>query len=388
MHWSTRSDVDPFLAMEAFRAAAELSAQGAEVLHLSLGQPGHVPPRRVLEYAAKQAVENPPGYTDAPGMMALRVRIARHYRERYGAQVSPERVFVTVGSSQAYAMAMLLAFDVGARVMIVAPHYPASPAMMRALGIEPIVVRATMNDNYQPTLAMLKAQHPKPDGLVIASPSNPAGTVIDAAELEAITRYCEAEGIRIISDEIYHGITYGERKARSMLELSQDMIVINSFSKFYLLPGWRLGWAVVPDSGCRAMESLLQNFVISPSSIGQYAALAVMDCMSELDGVVDTYRQNRDTLIDALAACGITRLAPAEGSFYLYADIAPPTGGGLGMDSTTFCRRLLEEAHVCAVPGLDFDKEQGHRFVRFSYSGAPETVYRAGEKLKAWVSSL
>lgn len=381
MKIAKRAHIDPFLVMEAFRAAEAKSARGETVLHLSLGQPSARAPQEALRFATEQIAENPLGYTDAPGLPALRERIARHYREEYSLTIDPARIFVTVGSSAAYFMALLAAFDRGDKVALVAPHYPATPNMMQALGVEPVVMNATMADHYQPTLAMLKSLSNKPDGLVIASPSNPTGTMIAPDELQRITAYCEQEGIRIISDEIYHGVTYGDRRAASILEFSQDMIVTNSFSKYYLLPGWRLGWMVVPEALCRNVESLLQNFFISPPTIAQYAALKVMDCRSQLDVVVRGYRTNRDLLLSGLAQVGIERVAPAEGAFYLYADISHISG-----DSQAFASQLLEATGICVIPGLDFDKQKGHRFIRLSYSGSESTIRMACEKLKAFLA--
>lgn len=380
MKVANRAQIDPFYVMEAFREAAQVSATGADVLHLSLGQPADRPPKDVLEYAASQALEDPLGYTDARGMPVLRDRIADHYAQQYRLEVPPDRIFVTVGSSSAYFMALLAAFDVGDRVALVSPHYPATPNMMRALGVEPVIMRSTMEDNYQPTLAMLQALDEVPNGLVIASPSNPTGTVIDPDELAEIIKYCEANNIRIISDEIYHGVSYGG-DTKSVLELSDNMIVNNSFSKYYLLPGWRLGWAVMPEDLCRSVESLLQNFFISPPAVSQYAALKVMDCRDQLDEIVVGYKNNRDTLLEGLPKAGIDRLAPAQGAFYLYADVSHLTN-----DSVAFCHKMLEEAHVCAVPGLDFDKGEGHRYVRFSYSGARADIKEACDRLQRWLA--
>lgn len=379
---SKRSDISPFMVMEAFREAAKIEEQGADVMHLSLGQPSARPPKAVLDAVAKAALEQPLGYTDARGMPELRQMIADHYKEQYGLNIDPARVFMTVGSSAAYFMALLSAFEVGDKIALVSPHYPASPNMMRALGIDPIVIRATMDDNYQPTLAMLKALPEKPDGLVIASPANPTGTVIDPVVFKEIIDYCEVDDIRIISDEIYHGVSYDNARTVSVLEHSDRMIVTNSFSKYYLLPGWRLGWCVMPEELMRNVESLLQNFFISPPSIAQYAAMEVLQHRDALDDVVKDCQANRDRLIDGLKEVGLERLAPADGAFYIYADIS-----AISNDSAAFCKDMLEQAHVCAVPGIDFDREEGHRFVRFSYCGDFSAIDEACKRLKAWVLS-
>ncbi len=383
MKTATRGLIDPFMAMEAFREAALVSQSGADVIHLSIGQPATRPPQAVLEKVAQMALSDNLGYTDAPGIWPLREAIAAHYLAQYGLVVKPEQVFVTVGSSAAYMTALLAAFEVGDKVALVSPHYPASPNMMRALGIEPIIMPSSFADNFQPNVAMLKALPQKPDGLVIASPSNPTGTVIHPAALAELTAYCEVEGIRIISDEIYHGITYGDVRASSVLEYSSQMIVTNSFSKYYLLPGWRLGWCVMPLPLVRNVESLLQNFYISPPTIAQYAALEILQCRKELDAVVAGYQRNRDWLLAELPKAGFDHISPSEGAFYLYADVSALTN-----DSHAFCQKMLREAHICAVPGLDFDKAQGGRFIRFSFCGSYAHMQQATQRLGQWMRNI
>lgn len=364
--------------MQALSDAQALAAQGADIVHMSLGQPSARPPQRVLEAVASMATSDGLGYTESAGIWPLRERIATHYADQYGLSVPPERVFLTVGSSAAYMLALLCAFDAGDRIALAAPHYPASPNMMQALGVSPVIMECGAAENYQPTLAKLQALPQKPDGLVIASPSNPAGTVMDADELARITAYCDAQGIRIISDEIYHGVTYGDAKAETVLRYSERMIVTNSFSKYYLLPGWRLGWCVLPEDLIGPAEALLQNFYISPPTLAQYAALQVMDCRAELDDVVQGYDANRAYLLDALAQMGFSKIAPAQGAFYLYVDISD-----FSDDSTVFCKALLEQAGVCAVAGRDFDKAQGHRFMRLSYAGSMDDVREAATRLRS-----
>ena len=382
MKIATRAQIDPFLVMEAFREAEQMSARGESVLHLSVGQPSALAPPEVLQFAAEQIARHPLGYTDASGIAPLRERIALHYAQQYGLTIDPARIFVTVGSSAAYMMALMAAFDVGDRMALVAPHYAATPNMMQALGIEPVVMPSTGADHYQPSCAMLQSLPKPPDGLVIASPSNPTGTVIAPEEMQRLAQYCEAQGIRILSDEIYHGVTYGDRRAASILEFSDQMIVTNSFSKYYLLPGWRLGWMVVPQAMCRTVESLLQNFFISAPAIGQYAALKAMDCRAQLDAVVAGYRTNRDVLLAALQEMGITQVAPAEGAFYLYADISH-----LSNDSLAFSQKLLAQTGVCTVSGRDFDKSDGARFLRLSYCGSESTIREAAARMKAWLKA-
>lgn len=380
MKTAQRAGIAPFYVMQALTEAEKLRQTGHDIVHLSLGQPAARPPKRVLEKVSQMALSEQLGYTESAGIKALRARIALHYEELYGVAVDPARVFVTVGSSAAYMLALLCAFDVGDKVALVAPHYPASPNMMHALGLQPLVIETTAETNYQPTVGLLEALDEKPAGLVIASPSNPTGTVIEPAVLKQVTQYCEANDIRIISDEIYHGVTYGDVQAETILRFSNQMIVTNSFSKYYLLPGWRLGWCVLPEAMISQAEAILQNFYISPPTLSQLAALEVMECRNDLDEVVKGYDTNRQFLMQELTAIGFDKLANAQGAFYLYADVSALTN-----DSPSFCRRMMQEAGVCAVPGIDFDKESGHHFVRFSYAGSMEVMQIACERLRNWL---
>lgn len=380
MKIASRSQIPPFYAMQALSDAHVLAAKGQRILHLSLGQPSARPPQRALDAAMQMLARDHLGYTESAGLQQLRERISLHYEQQYGLKVDARRIVITVGSSAAYMLSLLCAFDVGDAVALVAPHYPASPNMMLALGLRPIIMQSGQAENYQPTLAQLMALPEIPAGLVIASPSNPAGTIIDAAELAAITAWCEAKGVRIISDEIYHGVVYDGAVTQSILRYSERMIVTNSFSKYYLLPGWRLGWCVLPEELLEPAQAVLQNFFISPPTLSQYAALAVMDCRDELDAVVQDYRKNRELLLGALPAMGFGAMAPAQGAFYLYTSIAH-----LGLDSRAFCREMLEQTGVCAVSGFDFDKENGLQTVRFSYAGAHEVVEQACEHMQAFM---
>lgn len=380
MKIAARAQVPPFYVMQALSRAQKLQAQGRDIVHLSLGQPSARPPQRLLEKLAKMVVSEPLGYTESMGLKPLRERIARHYEEQYGLSIAPDRIVVTVGSSAAYMLALLCAFDVGDTLALASPHYPASPNMMQALGLTPQMMQCAAAENYQPTLEKLQALEPRPHGLVIASPSNPAGTIMDAGELARIAHWCEGEGVRIISDEIYHGVTFEGIKAETLLRTSDQMIVTNSFSKYYLLPGWRLGWCVLPEDLLEAAEAILQNFFISPPTLAQYAALEVMDCRDELDEVVRGYDANRRLLLRELPLMGLGNIAPAQGAFYLYIDVSH-----LCDDSADFCQKLLEEAGVCAVAGIDFDKANGHHFIRLSYAGSLEDMHKACQRLRMFL---
>ena len=379
---SLRGNVAPFEVMEAFREAEALSEQGRDILHLSLGQPGRTVPPAVLDAVNAAMRSGPLGYTEAKGLPALRQRIALQYRTRYGVEVPAERVFVTVGSSAATFLTLLAAFDPGAQVALARPCYPAYPNMLRATNLEPVFIDTDESTAFQPRVGHLEAMAERPDGLIVASPSNPAGTVLPPEELHAIADWCVANGTRLISDEIYHGVTYGDAVAQTALAFSDEAFVVNSFSKYYLLPGWRLGWAVVPERFCRSFESLVQSFFISPPAVSQVAALHVFDHLDTLDAAVAQYAINRDLLMATLREVGMRGLRHAEGAFYLYANVS-----ALSNDSRAFCRSMLHEAGVCAVPGLDFDAERGHQYVRFSYAGEQADVEEACRRIRGWLGN-
>jgi aspartate/methionine/tyrosine aminotransferase len=310
-------------------------------------------------------------------MPELRKRIAEHYANFYDVAVDPARVIITTGSSGGFLLAFMSAFEPGDRVALAAPGYPAYRNILSALGVEPVLLETTAADRFQPTPELLQAVG-EIDGLILASPSNPTGTMVGRAELEALVAWCQNAGVRFISDEIYHGITYG-RPAVTAAGLDDDAIVINSFSKYFSMTGWRLGWMVVPEALLRPVECLTQNFFISPPSLSQYAAIAAFDSDDELNDNVARYARNREILLDRLPKAGFDRLAPADGAFYIYADIAHMTN-----DSPEFCRRMLAEAHVAATPGVDFDPFNGHKFVRFSFAGTEDDMLAACDRLAEW----
>lgn len=374
------SIIPPFKVMDVMRAAFEREAAKGDVLHLEVGQPSTGAPQGVIA-AAKAALDSERlGYTDTFGIPPLRTAIAAHYRDWYGVDLVPEQVFVTTGSSAAFVISFLAAFDAGDRVAIAEPGYPCYRNILSALGVEPVGLATTEASRFQPTVAELEAIEGKLDGLIVASPSNPTGTMLSAAELKALADYCSARDIRLISDEIYHGITYGERGA-SALEFTRDSVVINSFSKYFSMTGWRLGWMVVPPDLARAIECLAQNLYISPPSLSQAAALAAFDCHEELRSNIARYSRNRELLLRKLPAAGFDHLAPAQGAFYIYADVSTLTN-----DSEGFCRRMLAETGVAATPGVDFDPARGQAFMRFSFAGATEDMDEAADRLSAWLA--
>lgn len=382
MQPSDRSDIQPFLVMQALREAAQLQEQGADIIHLSLGQPASKPPQRVLDKVAEALKTDQLGYTDSRGTSPLRECLARFYKEEYGCDVAAERIFVTTGSSAAQFLAMLSAFDVGAKVAINTPCYGAYPQIMHSLGIEPVFMPCDASTNYQPTLEMLQNLPEKPAGIVLTSPSNPTGSVIDLAIYKDIIAYCDAENIRVISDEIYHTVLYGDARVQTAVALSEQAIVTSSFSKYFLLPGWRLGWMIVPENFCTRVENLLQNFFLAAPAIAQVAALEVLECRAELDAVVEEYAQNRAIMLEALPKMGLTKLSEPAGAFYIYADVSDYTD-----DSLQFCQKMLREAHVCAVSGVDFDRQRGQNFVRFSYAGSPARIREACTRLQRWLNA-
>ena len=375
-----RGDISPFIVMEVMRAAAEREASGAGVLHMEVGQPGTGAPQGVVDAARAALDEHRIGYTVALGIPELRRAISGHYRDYYGVDVPAERIVVTTGSSGGFLLSFLSAFDAGDRVALAAPGYPCYRNILNALGVEPVSLMSMAADRFQPTPELLdKARAEGPvHGLIVASPSNPTGTMLGREEFQALVDYCRAYDIRLISDEIYHGITFHHR-ADTAAELAEDAIVINSFSKYFSMTGWRLGWMVVPEDLMRPIESLAQNFFISAPTLSQVAAVAAFDCREELEANVARYAANRELLLKELPAAGFTDLAPADGAFYIYADV-----GHLTNDSEEFCRRILNEAGVAVTPGVDFDPWRGNRFLRFSFAEGTEEIKAAAAALRKW----
>ncbi len=375
-----RGTVPPFIVMDVMRAAAEREAAGGATLHLEVGQPSTGLPRRAAEAVqALLASGQPLGYTVALGLPELRTRIAGHYRRVHGVEVPAERVVATMGSSAAFVLAFLSAFEVGDRVGVTRPGYPAYRHILKALGIEPVAIPVGPDTRFQPTVEVLERAGARDlDGIIVTSPSNPTGTVMPADELRRVAAWCDTHKVRLVSDEIYHGITYG-MEAESVAGFAPDAIIINSFSKYFCMTGWRLGWLVLPRDMVRPVECLTQNMFISPPTLSQHAGIAVFDCDDELQANVARYARNREVLLDGLPSAGFDRLAPADGAFYLYADVAHMTN-----DSLAFCRRMLAETGVAATPGVDFDDAEGDRFVRFSFAGGTEDMEKAVAALKAW----
>lgn len=373
-------DIPPFFVMEVMRAANEREIAKQAVHHLEVGQPGTSAPEGALRAAENALRAERLGYTDALGIPDIREAVAKRYGDYYGLNVAPERIVATTGSSAGFVLAFLAAFDPGDRVALAAPGYPCYRNILSALGIEPVLLPAELSDRFQPTPALLdKALEAGPlAGLIVASPSNPTGTMLDSKSFRELVAYCSAHDIRLVSDEIYHGITYGA-DADSALSFTQDAVIINSFSKYFSMTGWRLGWMVMPEDLLRVTESLSQNLYISPPTLSQIAAVAALDCSEELDRNVAQYARNRELLLEELPKAGFDSIAPADGAFYLYADVSHMTN-----DSDAFCRAILAETGVAITPGIDFDPDRGNRFVRFSFAGTTETMAAAAKALQDW----
>jgi aspartate/methionine/tyrosine aminotransferase len=379
------AEAPPFLVMDVISAAnaraASLPPGAPGILRMEVGQPGSGAPRGAAE-AAIRALQagNPMGYTEAFGRASLRARIAAHIQARYGVAVPTSRIAVTVGASGAFPLAFLAAFDAGDRVAMASPFYPPYANILTALGMVPQLLPCDASTRFQPTLAMLEKLDPRPAGLIVASPCNPAGTMLAPDELRDIARWCHANGVRLVSDEIYHGLTWGAVAESSAAALSDSAIVVNSFSKYFSMTGWRIGWLVLPEDLVRPVECLAQNMFISAPHVAQVAAEAAFDCGPELEANKAGYARARAALLAGLPGAGFDRIAAADGAFYLWCDI-----GHLTNDSLDFAARMLEGAGIAATPGVDFDLDRGTRFLRFSYCGVEAEMVQAPGRLKAWL---
>lgn len=378
---SRRSAIDSFIVMDVMSRAAAREAAGAHVIHMEVGQPATPAPRAAREAAKRAIDESALGYTLALGTAALRERIARYYRETYAVAVEPGRIVVTTGSSAGFVLAFLALFDEGARVALPEPGYPCYRHILTALGQTPVAIPTGPQARWMPTAADVAALAAAPgglDGLLIASPANPTGTMLEPERLAEIARFCEAQRVWFISDEIYHGLTYA-RPAETALRYSDEAIVINSFSKYFSMTGWRVGWMIVPERLVRPIERIAQNLYIAPPAVSQAAALAAFDAGDELARNVAVYAANRALLLDALPRLGFDRIVPADGAFYLYADVSRWTD-----DSLAFAAEMLDAIAVAVTPGIDFDPVRGKHFIRFSYAGATADMRAAIARLEGW----
>jgi len=377
---SRRSDVPPFMVMDVMAAAARIEAAGGRVIHMEVGQPAAPAPSTAIT-AARAALGGPLAYTEALGIPSLRKRIARHYQEQYGVTVDPGCVVVTTGSSGGFILAFLALFESGDRVALANPGYPPYRHILSALGCAPVLIETSAQTRWAMTPAALIAEHRRRPlkGVVIASPANPTGTMMDAAALAELIRAVEAEGIRVISDEIYHGLDYAFA-AETAVRLSPSAVVINSFSKYFCMTGWRVGWMIAPEPLVRPIERLQQNLAISVPTISQIAGEAAFDGRAEMEAVKHGYEENRRLLLEGLPKTGLDKFLPVDGAFYLYADVSRFTN-----DSFDFAKRMLNEAGVAATPGLDFDPVRGKQFLRFCYAGSAADMREAVERIGAWL---
>ncbi len=381
MKVSKRSDIPMFRALDILRQVNERTAKGIDVRRMGAGQPNVGAPQAALEYAISKIVSDPrQGYTEAVGMPALRERIAAHYQKTYGVGVYPKNIVVTAGSSSGFILGFLAAFDAGDRVAVTTPTYPAYRNILKSLSIEVVEIESREQDNFQPTLDLLQNCGQSFDGLIINSPSNPAGTMIDEGELKKISAWCAEKGIRLVSDEAYHGITYG-KKAQTALKYSDHALVLNTFSKYFAMTGWRLGWMVLPQELADPVKKLAENLFVSPPTISQHLAYKIFDHLDVLDGYVENYRKNREILMAELPKANIPRFTNASGAFYVYADVHH-----LSNNSDEFCRRMLDEAKVSTTPGLDFDLTRGDGTIRICYADEQQNIIEACQRLKNWQS--
>ena len=379
MRSSRRGDVDPFIVMDVMEEARRLEAAGRSIIHMEVGQPGTPAPAKARTALSREMEAGSLGYTVALGLPALREGIAGLYQRWYGIDLNPDRVIVTSGSSAAFLLSFTALFDAGNRVGLGEPGYPSYRQILRALSLEPVGIPTSLDNRLQPVPADLDGV--SLDGLIVASPGNPSGTMLSKDRLSALMDLCQARDIAFISDEIYHGLHYGDR-AVSALEISDKVHVINSFSKYFSMTGWRVGWMVVPEDHIRTIERLAQNMFICPPHASQIAALHALDCVDELEANRAVYAENRRLMLEGLPKAGFTRIAPPDGAFYIYADVSELT-----QDSLAFARRILNEAGVAVTPGLDFDPRRGRTTLRFSYARSTADIIEGLVRLQRFMAN-
>ena len=377
-----RASLPPFMAMDVMAKAAAMEQAGQDVLHLEIGQPSSSAPKAVLAAMPEiLSAQRNHGYSIALGLPALRARISKHYQDWYGLDVPIERIAVTVGSSTGFALSFMAAFDAGDRIALPNPGYPAYRNLMLGMGLEPVMLPAGVEEGWMPSLKAMEKMDRMPDGLIIASPHNPTGVIMDARTLREICAFCRANQVRLISDEIYHGLSY-QGRAQSALHFTQDAFIMNSMSKYFSMTGWRIGWMVVPEQMTGAVERLAQNLYISAPTPNQLAAIHAFDCHDELEQHCQRYQQNREILLQGLPAAFLGQAAPCDGAFYLYCDIS-----ALSHDSIAFAAELLDKTGVATTPGVDFDQENGHRYIRISFAGDTDTIKEAVKRISAFVEA-
>jgi aspartate/methionine/tyrosine aminotransferase len=378
---SARSDVPPFMVMDVMAAAARIEAAGGRVIHMEVGQPAAAAPTSAIAAARAALASGRLGYTETLGMASLRARIARHYDETYGVAIDPGRVVVTTGSSAAFILTFLALFEPGDRVAVALPGYPPYRHILSALGCEAVAIETTQATRWAITPEMLLAEHRKArlTGVLVASPANPTGTMMTAEALRDLIVAAHSEGIRFISDEIYHGLDYAF-PAETAARISDECVIINSFSKYFCMTGWRVGWVVAPEPLVRPLDRLQGNLAVCVPTLSQIAAEAAFDGRAEMEAVKHGYEDNRRILLDGLPKAGFDKFLPVDGAFYLYADVSR-----FSDDSFEFAKRMLAQTHVAATPGVDFDPLKGRHFIRFCYAGATADMHEAVERLANWL---
>ena len=377
MKKSNRSNVDPFIVMDVMEAARKAEQSGKNIIHMEVGQPGTPAPKLANETVEKQIQSNNLGYTVALGLPELRSRISKLYGEWYNLDLNPERVIITTGSSGAFILSFATLFDQGNRVGIGSPGYPSYRQILKAQSLIPVDIETDLQNKFQPTPEDIKKNNL--NGLLVASPANPTGSMLDKSSLEKLIVTCKENDVSFISDEIYHGIEY-ETKSVSALEITDNCYVINSFSKYFSMTGWRIGWMVVPEDHVRQVEKVSQNLFICPPHVSQIAALAALDAKDELNENVKVYKKNREILLKELPDAGFTTFSPPDGAFYIYVDISK-----FSKDSLNFCKKVLNEAGVAITPGLDFDQNRGSSTIRLSYARSTEDIIEGTKRLKKFM---
>ncbi len=380
MRNSNRGDVDPFIVMDVMEAARTAEAAGRHIIHMEVGQPGTGAPDAAVARLSADMVAGPLGYTVGLGLPELRARIAQHYADWYGVTLDPERVVITSGASGAFLLAFSALFDTGERVGLGAPCYPSYRQILKALDLHAVDMPTTMEAKMQPVAADVEAHDLA--GLIVASPANPTGTMLDLDAMRALAQACAAKGAAFISDEIYHGLSY-EGRAVTALEVTDEVYVINSFSKYFSMTGWRIGWMVVPQDHVRRIERLAQNMFICPCHASQRLALHAMECAPQLDVNVEVYKANRALMLEELPKAGLDKFAPPDGAFYVYVDVSDYTD-----DSVKFCAQVLEKAGVAITPGVDFDPVEGHHWVRLSYARSTEDIREGLVRLAGFMNGI
>ncbi len=372
------TEIEPFRAITISRIAHALKAEGRDVIHMEFGQPSTGAPAAAIAEAHRVLDADGMGYWEST---PLKARIARLYQDRYGVEVDPDRLLMTCGASPALVLALSSRFRPGDHIAMARPGYVAYRNTVKALNLTPVEIACGPAEHYQLTAAALEALEPAPAGVIIASPANPTGSIIAPKELAAIAAVCRQRGIVIVSDEIYHGLSYGS-PTPSILEFEPEAFVINSFSKYWSMAGWRLGWLLVPPDHVAAAKAYIGNLFLTPPSLSQHAGLVAMDCVDELEGHIEVYRKNRELVLAALPSLGLKTIAPPDGAFYVWADI-----GHLTDDSVAFCEQLLRDTGVATAPGVDFDPVDGHRFMRFSFAVSTPLIEAALERLRPWFAA-